>query len=118
MSNLQTELAYFTGTENWHRFNPLMRNLLATDGVMYLAEKAQCFWLLDIVGSLKLVNTCKNEEFITCKLVKDQKGGAKFTASDGNLKVLYTQKIPYTDFPLDEITLYFIDNVVLLPSEY
>jgi hypothetical protein len=118
MSNLQAELEQFTGTENWHRFNPLMRNLLATDGVMHLAKKAGAYWLLDIIGSLKLVGSCRNEEFITCKLVKDKDGGAKFTASDGSLKVLYTQKIPYTDFPLDEITLYFIDNVVLLPSEY
>ena len=118
MNNLQTELAQFTGTENWHRFNPLMRNLLATDGVMHLAKRAGAFWLLDIIGSLKLVGTCRNEEFITCKLVKDQNGGAKFTASNGNRRVLYTQQISSTDFPLDEITLYFIDNVVLLPSEY
>ena len=28
------------------------------------------------------------------------------------------KKIPYTDFPLDEIKLYLIDNVLLLTSEY
>lgn len=118
MTNLETQLAHFTGTENWHRFNPLMRHLLATDGAMYLAEKAEAYWLLDIIASLKLVPKCKNEPFITCRLVKDQNGGATFTATDGNKKKLYSQEIPFTDFPLDEITLYFIDNVVLLPSEY
>lgn len=118
MSNLQAELAQFTGTENWHRFNPFMRNLTATDGVMYLADKAGAYWLLDIIASLKLVPKCKNEPFITCKLVKNEEGGATFIATDGNTTKLYTQEIPYTDFPMNEITLYFIDNVILLPSEY
>lgn len=118
MSNLQTELAYFTGTENWHRFNPLMRNVLATDGVMHLAEKGEAFWLLDIIGSLKLVPKCANAPFITCILKKKDDGSATFTATNGNKTTLYTQEISYTDFPLDEITLYFIDNVILLPSEY
>ena len=118
MSNLQAELAQFTGTENWHRFNPIMRNLTATDGVMYLAKKAQAYWLLDIIGSLKLVPKCKNEPFITCKLVKNEDDSATFTATNGGQTKLYTQKLSYTDFPLDEITLYFIDNVILLPSEY
>jgi hypothetical protein len=116
--NLENELAQFTGTENWHRFNPLMRNVLATDGAMHLAEKGEAFWLLDIIGSLKLVPKCANAPFITCKLVKNEDGGATFTATNGNNTKLYTQEISYTDFPLDEITLYFIDNVILLPSEY
>ena len=116
--NLATELAHFTGTENWHRFNPLMRNVLATDGAMYLAKKGEAFWLLDIIGSLKLVPKCANEGFIKCVLAKNDDGSASFTATNGNKKTLYTQEISYTDFPLDEITLYFIDNVILLPSEY
>jgi len=118
MSNLQSELGQFTGTENWHRFNPLMRNILATDGVMHLAEKGEAFWLLDIIGSLKLVPKCKGEQFITCTLTKNADGSARFLATNGNGTKLYTQNIPYTDFPLNQITLFFIDNVILLPSEY
>lgn len=118
MEDLELQLAQFTGTENWHRFNPLMRNLLATDGVMYLAQKAECFWLLDIVASLKLEPNCKKEDFLVCKLIKDENGGALFTATNGNKELLYTQEISSTDFPLNEITLFFIDHIVLLPSEY
>jgi hypothetical protein len=29
-----------------------------------------------------------------------------------------SKHIPSTDFPLAEITLYFTDNTILLPSEY
>jgi hypothetical protein len=31
---------------------------------------------------------------------------------------VYTKEIKYTDFPLDEITFYFTDNVIYLPSEH
>jgi hypothetical protein len=34
----------------------------------------------------------------------------------GNL--VYTQEIPFTDFPLDEVKPYFANNVIHLPSEY
>jgi len=48
------------------------------------------------------------------------------TTKDGTGKVIcerdtndiaITQDIPYTDFPLDEIKLYCINGVILLPSE-
>jgi hypothetical protein len=36
-----------------------------------------------------------------------------------NDKILVVkQKIPYTNFPLDEVKMYLIDGVILLPSEY
>ena len=37
---------------------------------------------------------------------------------DSNGNVVYTQEIPFTDFPLDEVKLYFANNVIHLPSEY
>ena len=45
------------------------------------------------------------------------------TCSDGGKdghksKVFYTQEIEFTDFPLPEITLWFQNNTIFLPSEY
>ena len=40
------------------------------------------------------------------------------TCDDGNGNTVFTKKIEYTDFPLDEITLYFANNIIHLPSEY
>ena len=37
---------------------------------------------------------------------------------DGNGNIVFTKEIEHTDFPLDEITLYFANNVIHLPSEY
>jgi len=39
-------------------------------------------------------------------------------ADDGNGNELLRQAIPYTDFPLDEITLYLTERTLLLPGEY
>jgi len=35
----------------------------------------------------------------------------------GDGKRVYAQEIPFTDFPLPEIKLYFTNNTILLPSE-
>jgi hypothetical protein len=43
---------------------------------------------------------------------------ASLSCADGNGNTVYRKEIEYTDFPLPEITLWFTDNTVLLPSEY
>jgi hypothetical protein len=44
--------------------------------------------------------------------------GITLTCDDGNGNIVFTKDIEHTDFPLDEITLYFTNNVIHLPSEY
>jgi hypothetical protein len=31
---------------------------------------------------------------------------------------VFVKQIVWTDFPLDEVVLYFTDSVIMLPSEY
>ena len=38
------QLSHFTGTERYYRIS---RRHLLTDGTKYLAEEAECFWLID-----------------------------------------------------------------------
>lgn len=115
-NNLLNELQMFTGTEEYYKFNPIWK-VVATDGAMFLAEKAKAFWLLDMVASMKAVPKCAKHDRLFCTLkVKNSEG--VFTARDGNGVKLYSQELLYTDFPLPEITLYMFDNVILLPSEY
>ena len=53
-----------------------------------------------------------------------QRGGrdailpTRTATAHGNGNPVYTQEIPFTDFPLDEVKLYFANNVIHLPSEY
>jgi len=113
-NEIKNGLRNFYGTESYTKY---MGGILLTDGVKWLADNAKCYWLLDILWSIKNMPKVKREEFLTIDLkVKDQK--AVFTAGDGNDNIVYKQTIGYTDFPLDEIRLFFCNNVLMLTSEY
>jgi uncharacterized protein DUF6876 len=43
---------------------------------------------------------------------------AIITITDGNDNKLASQKIEYTDLPMEELQLYCVNKVLMLPSEY
>ena len=43
---------------------------------------------------------------------------ASLKSDDGNGNVVFLKKIEFTDFPLDEINLWFANDVVYLLSEH
>ena len=113
---LERDLSYFSGTEHYYKH---MGNLKLTDGTKYLAEKAQCYWLMDIIFSYqpKCMKDAMLRDFQVWTLtVEDSKGIVKCERDTND--VAFTQTIPYTDFPLKEIKLYCINDLILLPSEY
>ncbi|MBI4977969.1 MAG: hypothetical protein HZC28_10815 [Spirochaetes bacterium] len=115
-TELKTALAGFQGSEQYYRH--WLRNIVYTEGVKYLADTAGAYWLIDIVASAQSVPQLKGESFQTWILDVYPDHHAKVYATDGNTTTLYSQEIPYTDFPLDSIKLFLADNVLLLPSEY
>jgi hypothetical protein len=118
---LLNELSHFTGTEAYHRFNMLFRNVVLTDGAHHLANAAQCFWLMDAIASYLTRPAVRQEPFQTWTLTVKNESGT-LSCDDGNGNVLARQRIQYTDFPLDSIKLYMAlgdDNwVIMLPTEY
>lgn len=121
---LRSGLSGFTGTEQYHKVS--ITPVVVTDGVQYLCDKAGAYWLVDAIGSYQGEPKLKREPFQVWILKKDKDGkGATLSAYNdysekepNKYKPLVTQKIEYTDFPLDEIKLYVEGNVVLLPSEH
>lgn len=116
---LTTALAHFTGTDGYTRLYP---KLLLTDGAVFLAEKAGCFWLMDVFAShLFTAIDADMEPFTVLNLIKHS-DSAKVTIDDGNGVVLAEQDIEFTDFPLASIKLYGCWSedywIVMLPSEY
>ena len=102
---------------------PLTRTRF-TNGLKYLANVAECFWLITDV-SLIAKSLMNRSHFITIdfkrlsKKKQDLLGyEAEMIYSDGNDHILETQRYNFTDFPLDELRLFFVDNTLMLPNEY
>lgn len=114
----KSDLRQFTGTEQWYR-HPLVRSVLFTDGAKYVADTAGAYWLLDEIAFAQKGNKrVAAENFQLWRLKVDPDQAATLTCDDGNGRVVFSKRLDYTDFPLDEITFYFTNNVILLPSEY
>ena len=121
--DIQCGLPNWIGTQSWW---PNFTGIKYTDGVKWLAEKAHAYWLIDVVGSHWATSRkVRAEGFVLCRLTVDRDPKAKFMARfvmmtdcepDG--ETIVVQRIPYTDFPLDEIELYLCDGVLMLPNEY
>jgi len=110
-------LDQFTGTEHYYKH---FTGLLFTDGIKYLADETKCHWFIDIVASYQ--HKLKDIHFQIWKFKKNKVNslvGAVVTMrEDTDKPVKISQDIFCTDFPLDEIEVYCIDNVMLLKSEY
>lgn len=115
-AQLLHELQRFTGTENYYHL-PMLKKYVYTDGVRYLAQQAGAYWLLEHIFLHQTDAKIQREEFQVWKIQVLAEGGAKIMVEDGNDKVVKTFKIPFTDFPLPEFSIWFENNVLYLPSE-
>ena len=102
---------------------PLLRTRF-TDGLKYLANVADCFWLITdtsvIAKSLKYRSEFITIDFKRLSKKKQEVTGyeAEIIYTDGNDTVLEKHGYIVTDFPLDELRLFFVNDTLMLPSEY
>ncbi len=117
-SELQNELMGFFGTFTYHphRIGNLKINL--TDGCEYLREEARAFWLFDAILSHQTSTKVRREQFQVWKLKKQPDDNWLLSCEDGNKNIVTEQKIEFSDFPLDEIIIWLVDGVAMLPTEY
>ena len=114
------QLAQFSGTSQYHTYTS---KVLLTDGVAWLIGAAGCQWFVNVIWSHQGRRDVQQTPFQvwTLQVNLETREGDVFL-SDGNGHVLLTQYIPFTDFPLDTLTLWAVPQgakqVVLLPSEY
>lgn len=112
------DLNQFTGSECWYR-HPLNRRTTYTDGVRFLAEQAGAYWLID---EILLIQPHAADlglpafQFWRLKVLPDQ--SASLLCHDGDGVIAYAKDIPWTDFPLDVVELWFTNDVLYLPSEH
>ena len=94
-------LSQFTGTSAYYKIS---RKHVLTDGTRYLAEQGACFWMMDAIAS-HLCEIGTADWFVLVR-VQVTDGRAVMIYEDGNDREHARQEIPYTDFPLDSVTLY------------
>ena len=119
IQDIKSQLSGFIGTTQYHIHRvPLAGAFKCTDGAMFVANECEAFWMLDLVASYQVSPKVAKEPFQVYKFKKTGDSSMLVTIEDGNKNELATQKIHFTDFPLDEIEMWFIRGVILLPSEY
>ena len=125
MSNKQPDqlrpeaLRHFTGSENWYRHG-LNRKVVFTDGAKHVADCGGAYWLLDEIALIQPYDKRVSAERFQVWTLKADIVARKgvLTCEDGNGNTVFEKQIEFTDFPIPEITLWFTDNTILLPSEY
>ncbi|MCG2462515.1 hypothetical protein K8352_17270 [Flavobacteriaceae bacterium F89] len=95
-----------------------------TDGLKFLANTAECYWLITDT-SIIAKNLMDRSSFITIDFkrllveIQDSTGyEAEIVYGDDNDNILESYRYRVTDFPLDEIRLFFINDTLMLPNEY
>ena len=108
---IEAELAQCIGTDRYWKNNMLCFQY--TDGVHTMWNLCKAYWLLTAISSYR-----RSEPFQIWELKVTGSKAVLTMKEDSGCPVKVRQQIPYTDFPLDEIKLYLIDGVLILPSEY
>ena len=114
---IASELNQFYGSATLYKH---WLGLKYTEGIQYLAEEANCYWLLDAIAShqtKQFLSNPKLQEFQIWHLQVQENSGVLICEWDTNQEVL-RQEIEYTDFPLSHIKLYLVEKVLMLPNEY
>ena len=113
---LRAGLAMHTGSE--HIYRHWTGTLRFTDGVKYLGDEAGAYWLIDNIAWASMTAKLADQDFVFWKLQVHADRTATLSAEDGDDRVLLSQPVPWTDFPLEEVRLLVTNNTLLLPSEY
>jgi hypothetical protein len=114
----QSELNQFSGTTQLYKH--WLKQFTYTDGVQYLAQKADAYWLIDAIASHQppLLHDEMLRDFQIWRLIVNQDKSAKLICERDTDDVVVTQDIPFTDFPIAEVKLFLVARVLMLPSEY
>ena len=111
------DLLQFTGSEHWYR-HALVRGVTFTDGVKHVADAGGAYWLIDEIAFAQVKPIIAHEAFQLWRLTLKENRSARLVCEDGNGRAVWRKHIPWTDFPMAELSLYCVNRVIHLPSEY
>lgn len=101
-------LEQFSGTTNYHLH--WTGKLSFTDGVRFLLEEANAYWLIDAIASYQNDSRILNDEMLRdlqfWKLRVRQNKGVLICSADSGIQPAIVQYIEYTDFPLEKVSIW------------
>ncbi len=116
MTNANDHFGSHNGAENIYTCRPFP--ITYTDGVRDLISNCKAYWLIDVIISYQRYERVNRESFQVWELKRIVGDSFKVYASDGNNNNITSHEIPYSDFPFDKVTIWLIDECLLLPNEY
>jgi len=105
------DLESYTGSEKLYR----VMGVNVTDGVKYIMENGYSWFVTDAIAVIK--EKFQNEPFLSIHLRLEWGKYAYMEMSDGNGHLLYSYRYNYTPAKR-EITLFYVDNILMLRGEY
>jgi len=105
------DLESYTGSEKLYR----VMGVNITDGVKYVMENGYSWFVTDAIAVIK--EKFKNEPFLSIHLSLEWAKYTYMEISDGNGHLLYSYRYKYTPAKR-EITLFYVDNILMLRGEY
>ena len=119
MAIKQSDLSQFIGSTQLYSH---WLGIQYTDGVKFLAKNGNAYWLIDAIAShqtKKLLQIPELHKFQLWQLTVNSDKSAILTCKpDNNSPEVVSQKIEFSDFPLPYVSMYLVDKVLMLPSEY
>ena len=115
--NIESELAHYIGSQNYYK--TMSPNVVHTDGIKALADLCGAYWLIDAIVSHQ--SECNKDEmlqFMQFWSIETKDNQAVLTCERDSDDIAITQEIEYTDFPLDKISIWVENGVMILPSEH
>lgn len=118
MSLDETILAGFSGSDKLYKH--WTGNLHYTEGIKYLAEAGEAYWLLDIIAAAQLDQQVLQRPMLQeiqfwMLQVHEDRSAHLICVEDRNRPAAYEQKIPWTDFPLPSLRIWVETGAVQGP---
>jgi len=117
-ADFQSTLAGFTGTFKYHIHQLFELCMNLTDGCDYVRKEARAYWLFDAILSHQLTSIVNKQKFQVWRLKKQEDDTWLLICEDGNKNNLAKQHIEHSNFLIPEITIWLVDEVAMLPTEY
>jgi len=111
-------LKHYTGSDQFYASALYKgRGYRYTEGIKFLSTETESYWLIDFIFSNQIASLLQSQKFqvwtITCA-----DNQAQISVTDGHSNHICDYQIPYSDFPLEQFTVWLVGTTLLLPSEY